>query len=85
MYLNGFELAYLKPDERGFLQTDWRRYYMPIMEKLYELFERLKSFGEYLLLSELIAYQIKSRASYPLSFSIPYSKSARRKLLGVFN
>lgn len=82
-YLNGFELAYLELDERRFLQTDWRRYYMPMIEKLYELSEKLRSSGEYLHLPELVACQIKSRANYPLSFLIPYSRSARRKSLEV--
>ncbi len=55
-----------------------------MIEELSRLFVMLKNLNQefpYVILSNLIDCQIKSGATYPLSFLIPYSKNARRKSL----
>ncbi|MEM4971876.1 MAG: hypothetical protein QXE01_11575 [Sulfolobales archaeon] len=83
-YLNSFELAYLTYDERMFLQTDWKQYYLSMIKELSKFLTELKNLNRefpYIILTSLIACQIESRANYPLSFLIPYSANARRKSL----
>jgi len=83
-FLNGFDLAHLTYNEKKFLQTDWRQYYIPMIEELHRLFETLRNLSQessYVILTRLIECQIKSQANYPLSFLIPYSEVARRKSL----
>ena len=83
-YLNNFDLAYLTPTEKMFLQTDWKRYYVPMIEELRRLTTTLRGLNPefpYVILPSLAGCQVESGASYPLSFLIPYSVSARRKSL----
>ena len=83
-YLNGFEFAHLTSREKRFLQTDWRQYYIPMIEELRKFFVAVKNLNPdfpHVFLPGLIACQIKSQANYPLSFLIPYSEYARRRSL----
>jgi len=83
-FLNSFELTHLTYREKRFLQTDWKQYYVPMIEELRRLFATLKNLNRespYVFLTRLIKCQIESQANYPLSFLIPYSGNARRKSL----
>ncbi len=82
--LNNLEFAHLTYRESRFLQTDWEKYYIPMIEDLRKFFTLLKSASReflYVGLPRLIACQIESQANYPLSFLIPYSEVARRRSL----
>jgi len=82
-YLNKFEFTHLTSEERKFVQEDWKRYYILMLEELRKFFITIiRSFNPVpIYLPNLVACQIESYADYPLSFLIPYSKDARRKSL----
>lgn len=83
-YLNDFEFAHLTDGEKRFLQTDWRQYYIPMIEELRMFSATAKSINPdfpYVFLTRLIACQIEGQANYPLSFLIPYSEYARGRSL----
>jgi len=82
-YLNSFEFTHLTYDERAFMKTDWRLYYIPMIEELRKIINtliqdfRLPGF----FLENVVDCQLKSEASYPISYLIPYSVNAREKSL----
>jgi len=83
-FLNGFELAHLTYREKKFLLTEWKQYYVPMIEELRRLFTWLMNLNQgfsYVGLTSLVKCQIESQANYPLSFLIPYSERARRRSL----
>ena len=83
-YLNGLDFEHLTAEEKLFLRTDWRQYYIPMLEELRKVFTTLKTLESsypFITLPRLLACQIESNADYPLSFLIPYSEKARRRSL----
>jgi hypothetical protein len=79
-YLNNFQFAHLNYEEQEFLRSEWRRYYLPMISYLREALTKRVSIYR-VLLPNLIRCQIVSQASYPLSYLIPYSATARRRSL----
>jgi len=90
-YLNNFEFTYLEPDEKKFLQGDWKQYYIPMIEQIRNFLNQVNNnklnllkgntSNVYISLPNLIQCQIESGATYPLSYLIPYSDKARGKSL----
>jgi len=78
LIINEFKLTYLKPHEITFLQDEWKRYYVPMINELKEFF---KASDVYVGTTILIKCQVESGVNYPLSYLIPYSEVARRKSL----
>jgi len=88
-YLNDLEFTYLKQNEKKFLQSDWKQYYIPMIEQIRIFLNLVKNKGLNLLrsftqdihayLPQLAQCQIESGANYPLSYLIPYSDRAREK------
>lgn len=76
-FLNSFEFTYLTHYEKTFLKMEWSQYYLPMVRELHMILQQLP----YVNMPRLISCQIESQASYPLSFLIPYSESARRRSL----
>ncbi|MEB3755359.1 MAG: hypothetical protein GSR79_00640 [Desulfurococcales archaeon] len=79
-HLNNYELAYLTQRDREFFSGDWRYYYIPMIEDIHRIMESVRT-PYPPVLPTLLHCQVKSGASYPLSFLIPYSENARWKSL----
>jgi len=90
-YLNSFEFTHLTLNEKKFLQSDWKQYYVPMIEQIKNFLNLVtnkklnllknNAIDAHVILPQLINRQIKGDANYPLSYLIPYSDKAREKSL----
>lgn len=80
-YLNKLQFSFLKPWEKAFLESEWRKYYVPMILELKSFISKLEASGIHVRMPNLLDCQIRSEATYPLSYLIPYSEKARAKSL----
>lgn len=77
-YFNRFELTWLSYKEKVFLQNDWAKYYLPMLEEIRKF---KATFNIEIYPQPLLYYQLQ--LNFLLSFLIPDKESPRRLLSGI--